>query len=312
MSVCVAALLMSGCANQPGGYGLGDAAATQAAEQHALAEKEKPDSAAVYIALIEQMQQKDMYFASLAHLDQYEHTYGTSPKTTLMRADALRATDQLAASAAAYRSLVGTPFAAQGYRGLGLISGMQGDFDAAAVSLGKAAEASPTDSQALSDYAYALMRSGDVTSARVPIMKAAELDQKSAKVVSNLALYLLADGQVKNANGVMDAQNMPKDVRDAVRKDAQAVASAVHEREKRAAAAARSNPQERAVASNALKPSRASNSAASTPSTVQSVSTLGTAAIQPIDQTFPSQQWRQGPTLSPFPIADSVRRGPAN
>lgn len=307
-------VLAGGCASQPAGYGISDAAANQAAEQHALAEKEKPDSATVYLALIEQMQQKGMYFASLAHLDQYERSYGTSPKTTLMRADALRATDQLPASESAYRALIGTPLAAQGYRGLGLIAGARGDFDSAAQALAKAAETNPTDSQLLSDLAYALMRSGDLAGARVPMMKAAELDQKSPKVMGNLALYLLADGQTKNANGLMDAQNMPKDVRDAVRKDAQSVAAAVRERDKRAAAVAHANAQDRAVA-NASHPSRTVQPAAGpvnssqTQPAVQPVTPVGTAVIQPIDQMFPSQQWRQGPALSPFPVAESVRRG---
>lgn len=308
------AMLAGGCASQPAGYGISDAAASQAAEQHALAEKEKPDSATVYLALIEQMQKKNMYFASLAHLDEYERTYGTSPKTTLMRADALRATDQLPASAAAYHALIGTSLAAQGYRGLGLISGAQGDFDSAAQSLSKAAETNPTDSQLLSDLAYALMRSGDVTGARVPMMKAAELDQKSPKVMGNLALYLLADGQTKNANGLMDAQNMPKDVRDAVRKDAQAVAAAAREREKRAAAASHGNAADRSVAnaSRATRPAQpggASGTAAHAEPPVQLVAPVGTTAIQPIDQMFPSQQWRQGPALSPFAVAASARRG---
>jgi Flp pilus assembly protein TadD len=64
-------------------------------------------------------------------------------------------------------------------------------------------------------------------------MKAAELDQKNPKILSNLAIYLLADGQAKNANGLMDSQNMPRDVRDAVRKDAAAVGTAARVWDKR-------------------------------------------------------------------------------
>ena len=247
-ALCALAAL-GGCATKTG-YGLDDAAAVQSVQQRQLAEKDKPDSATVYLGLIEQMQQKQMYFASLAHLDQYEHTYGVSPKTTLMRADALRATDQLAASTTAYQALIGTPLAAQGYRGLGLIAGTRGDFDAAAQSLTKATEANPTDAQSLSDLAYALMRSGDLTDARVPLMKAAELDQKNPKVMSNLAIFLLAQGQARNANGLMDAQNMPHDVRDAVRQESIAVLSAVHARDRRQTGAVHGDGVAQAVATN--------------------------------------------------------------
>ncbi|RKP50379.1 pilus assembly protein [Pararobbsia silviterrae] len=229
-AVCVSlcgSVCLSGCAAR-NGYGVGDAAANQSAEAQALAQKDKPDSAAVYLALIEQMQQKDMYFASLAHLDQYERQYGASPKTTLMRADALRATHQMAASAEAYQALFGTPYAPQGYRGLGLIAGERGDFARAAQYLAQAADTNPTDAQTLSDLAYARMRAGDVAAARVPIMKAVELDPKSPKVMGNLALFLLANGDARNANGLMTAQSMSRDVRDAVNKDAQAVAAAAH------------------------------------------------------------------------------------
>lgn len=298
------AICLGGCASSPGGYGAGDAAAAQAEQQQALAKQDKPDSAAVYLALVEQMQQKDMYFASLAHLDQYERLYGVSSKTTLMRADALRATDQLAASATSYRALIGSAYTAQGYRGLGLIAGAQGDFNAASQSLAKAAEANPTDPQTLNDLAYALMHAGDVNDARVPIMKAAELDQKSPKIMCNLAVFLLAQGQTKNANGLMDAQNLSRDARDAVRKDAQAVAVAVRARDKRESGSVRpaAASKDRAVAD--VPPVAA-------PGDIASVSSVSSVSARPIDPIFPGQQWRSGPALAPFPVAQAVRRATA-
>ncbi len=229
--LCVAAL--GACATQPGGYGLGEAAQTQLDQQRQQAKKDAPDSAQVYLSMIEQMQQKGLYFASLAHLDEYERKYGATPHTTLLRADALRVTGQPEHSAEVYRTLLNTPLAAQGYRGLGLLAGEKGDFATAAQQLGHAVDASPTEAGLLSDLAYARLREGDVAGARVPMMEAAELDQKNPKIVSNLALYLLADGQVKNANGYMDAQEMPRATREAVRRDAEVVGTAARARVKR-------------------------------------------------------------------------------
>jgi Flp pilus assembly protein TadD len=233
----LAALLCAGalgaCASQPGGYGLGEAAQTQLDQQRQQARKDAPDSAQVYLSMIEQMQQKGLYFASLAHLDEYERKYGASPHTTLLRADALRVTGQPERSADVYRTLLSTPLAAQGYRGLGLLAGAKGDFATASQQLAHAVDASPTEAGLLSDLAYARLRDGDIAGARVPMMEAAELDQKNPKIVSNLALYLLADGQVKNANGYMDAQEMPRATREAVRRDADAVGAAARARVKR-------------------------------------------------------------------------------
>jgi Flp pilus assembly protein TadD len=227
-------VLLGACATQPGGYGLGDAALAQQAQQRQQAKQDVPDSAQVYLSMIEQMQQKGLYFASLAHLDEYEGKYGATPHTRLLRADALRVTGQPERSAEVYRSLLGTLLAAHGYRGLGLLAGAKGDFVTAARQLTHAVEASPTEAGLLSDLAYARLREGDIAGARVPMMEAAELDQKNPKIVSNLALYLLADGQLRNANGYMDAQTMPHATREAVRRDAEAVAVAVHLWAKRA------------------------------------------------------------------------------
>lgn len=297
----VACVSVAGCATKSG-YGVSQAALDQQVQQREQAAKDKPDSAAVYLTLIDEMQRKGMYFASLAHLDEYERLYGVSPKSTLMRADALRATDQMPASLVAYRALTATPFAAQGYRGIGLISGAQGDFDAASDALDKAATANPTDSQTLSDLGYARMRAGDVAGARVPLMKAAELDDKNPRVMGNLALYLLADGQTKNANGLMDAQNMPRDVRDAVRKDAAAVGAAARAREKRGSGATKQN----------MGAAIAQVESARAVADVQPLTFQSVVAIEPIDQSFPSQQWRQGPTLAPFPVTQSARHAGAN
>jgi Flp pilus assembly protein TadD len=223
---------LGACAH-PDGYGVSDAALVQQAQERAQEKQEKPDSAKVYLSLIEQMQGKGLYYASLAHLDEYEHQYGISPHTTLLRADGLRMTDQWEPSALAYGALLNTPLAAQGYRGLGLLAGGRGDFAGAAQQLERAVAVNPTDAPTLSDLAYARLREGDLANARIPIMKAAELDQKNPKILSNLAIYLLADGQAKNANGLMDSQNMPRDVRDAVRKDAAAVGTAARVWDKR-------------------------------------------------------------------------------
>ncbi|HWX11453.1 MAG TPA: pilus assembly protein [Trinickia sp.] len=225
LAVCAAATLAaSACAFKESGYGVGVQAEREALQN--AQQEPRPDTPGVYLALIDRMQAQGLYYASLAHIDAYEKQYGATPDSTLLRADALRATGQPDASAAAYRALLTTPLAARGYRGLGLLAGAAGDFGDAGRQLDHAVELAPTDAPTLSDLGYARLRDGDVAGARVPLMKAAELDEHNARILSNVALFLLAQGHPREARGLMDEQQLPPEVRAAIRADAVKVAAA--------------------------------------------------------------------------------------
>ncbi|ASL42576.1 Photosystem I assembly protein Ycf3 [Burkholderia sp. AD24] len=224
VAVC---LLLGACTSQVlTGYGVGPQAERAAMAQQQANRDPAPDTPGVYLGLIDKMQAQGLYFASLAHIDAYEKQYGASPDTHLLRADALRMTDQPDAAAQAYGLLLKTPLAARGYRGLGLIAGAGGDFARAAQALEQASQLEPTDAVTLSDLGYARLRNGDVDGARVPLMKAAELDQNNPKIVSNVVLYLLANGEQAQALAVMNQQKLTPDVRAAIRSDAAKVAAA--------------------------------------------------------------------------------------
>ncbi|WP_258187502.1 pilus assembly protein [Trinickia symbiotica] len=228
LAVCaITTLAASACAFKESGYGIGPQAERAAAMQTAAnAQREsKPDTPGVYLALIDRMQAEGLYYASLAHIDAYEKQYGATPESTLLRADALRITGQADASASAYRSLLGTPLAARGYRGLGLLAGAAGDFADAGRELAHASELAPIDATTLSDLGYARLRDGDVAGARVPLMQAAELDAHNARILSNIALLLLAQGHTHEARALMDEQHFSPEVREAIRSDASKVAA---------------------------------------------------------------------------------------
>ncbi|WP_027801389.1 tetratricopeptide repeat protein [Paraburkholderia dilworthii] len=226
---CVCAALALGllgaCASKESGYGVGPQAERQAMLREANRDP-APDTPGMYLGLIDRMQSQGLYFASLAHIDAYEKQYGVTPDSILLRADALRMTDQPEASASAYAQLLQTPLASRGHRGLGLLAGAQGEFGRAAAELQQAAQLAPTDPVVLSDLGYARLRAGDVAGARVPLMKAAQLDSANPKIVSNVALFLLASGQVTDAQTLMNQQKLAVDVRAAIRSDAAKVAAA--------------------------------------------------------------------------------------
>lgn len=226
------ALLTSGCSIfKDANYGVG-AQAERAAMMQAAADKtDPPDTPGMYLGLIDRMQQQGLYYASLAHIDQYEKQYGSTPDTKLLRADALRATSQYDASEQVYTQLLNTPAAPRAYRGLGLIAGARGDFARAAGLLTQASELAPTDASMLSDLAYARMRAGDLAAARVPLMKAAELDQKNPRTFGNVALFLVATGHLNEASGLMDQQKMTPQVRAEIRDDAARVTAAQRTRQ---------------------------------------------------------------------------------
>ncbi|PFW67397.1 pilus assembly protein, partial [Bacillus sp. AFS075960] len=114
---------LGACATKDSGYGVNAQTERAALLQAADQKQAVPDTPGMYLGLIQRMQTQGLYYASLAHIDAYEKAYGGSPDTILLRADALRMTDQPAASAAAYTQLLQTPLAARGYRGLGLLAG---------------------------------------------------------------------------------------------------------------------------------------------------------------------------------------------
>jgi Flp pilus assembly protein TadD len=219
--------MLAACASKmETGYGVGIQAERQASLDQAMKKDAVPDSPGMYLALIERMQSQGLFFASLAHIDAYEQQYGESPDSILLRADALRQTNQIEAGAAAYTRLLATPLAARGWRGLGLLAGARGDFADAAHCFEEATTRTPTDAPTLSDLGYARLRQGDIAGARVPLMKAAELAPVNPKIMSNVALYLFADGQAANAQGLMTQQKLAPDVQQAIREDAQRIAEA--------------------------------------------------------------------------------------
>ncbi len=211
------------------------------------------DDKSVYLGLIGKMQEEGLYFASLAHIDVYEKRFGASPAMTLMRADALRETNQDAAAEQAYRSLAGTAVQARAYHGLGLIAGRRNDFAAAATAFQLAAGADPTNAQVANDLGYALMRTGALPEARVPVMQALQLDGKNPRVVSNAAVWLAADGKRDQAASLMQRAGLPEATRKAVLQEAERVRRASTQRERVAAqqAVAQTAPQSARLAAAA-------------------------------------------------------------
>ncbi len=186
------------------------------------------DNKQVYLDMIETMQGRSLYFASLAHIDAYEAAHGASPQTRRLRADALRASGQEDAARQQYLSLLNTEEAAAAHHGLGLLEAQAGDYARSAEHLRKAIRLDPLDALALSDLGYACLLQGDIASARVPLIQAAELAPDNRKVIGNLALYLLLTGDNAKADALMDKTGLSGETRDGIARRARDVQNMTH------------------------------------------------------------------------------------
>ena len=188
--------------------------------QQAEQERPAPDNKQVYLDMIRKMQERSLYFASLAHIEAYRNSYGATPELLRLRADALRATAQAEAAETQYRELLKGPEAAAAWHGLGLLAAQRGDYVAAVADLRQANRREPTDAAVLSDLGYALLRSDERAAARLPLMQAAELAPDNRKILGNLALFLLLSDDAKKAGELMQRAGFPPLVMAEVRRQA--------------------------------------------------------------------------------------------
>ncbi|WP_211451824.1 tetratricopeptide repeat protein [Collimonas antrihumi] len=207
-----ASTLLAGCATSSAKMYAQQNEAAQL-RQEAEEKAPTPDNKGMYLGLIRQMQEKGMYFASLAHIDAYEQQNGSTPEIQRLRADALRETRQSVAADAAYRKLLNSSEASAAWHGLGLMAAQSGDYKGATTALREAAKREPTNPVTLSDLGYAMLRNGDIAGARVPLAQAAELAPDNRKMIGNLALFLLVSGDAGKARAVMDKGNLSADSR---------------------------------------------------------------------------------------------------
>ncbi|MEG1736145.1 MAG: tetratricopeptide repeat protein, partial [Comamonas sp.] len=199
-AVAVITTLLTGCA----GLGLGKSEpmlspAAKAAAEMPAAKDPVINTEETYAALVQQMQAKSLWFASLAHLDAMDRQWGVTTESRLLRADALRNVGQLSASTALYQGLLGTARDGAARYGLGRVAAEKGDFRSAAQQMEQARLSNPVDPQLLTDLGYAYLQARDLGAARMPLMQAAQLNPEDAQANVNLSLFLMINGQNQEA-----------------------------------------------------------------------------------------------------------------
>jgi len=179
-------------------------------EQAALTKNEElGKNPELYLQLIRGIQQKGLYYASLAHLDAFALRWKDNDEATLLRAHALRAIGQPDMATELYGKLTGGNFAAEAYHGLGLIAVSQGQQKEGVEALNKAAALAPTNTDILNDQGRALLEAGKLEEAKQSLFRAAELDARNKKVGANLALLLMLEGKGQQADETMRRYGVP-------------------------------------------------------------------------------------------------------
>lgn len=206
--------------------------AQERAELHALAEKTATaetspvlETQESYLQVIAQLQGKQLWFASLAHLDVLEQRWPASERSQLLRADALRQVGETQSSRAIYERLQQGSLSAKAQHGLGLLSAQEQRFGDAVRHLVAARAQLPTDALLLSDLGYALLHTAQAQDARIPLMQAAQLQPSNTRIAGNMALYLVLFGAPEAASEWMQQHQLTSAQKVQVFEQAQKLAS---------------------------------------------------------------------------------------
>lgn len=181
-----------------------------AGAEGAARQAENENDPEFYLQLIGNMQDKKLYFASIAHLDAFDLRWPGDARAALLRGDALREVGYPERARAIYQGMLKSAPSAGAYHGLGIIASRQGDAPAALAALSKANQLAPTSSAILNDLGYAQLLAGLPDDARLSLHKASELDPKNARAGANLALLYVVIGQPERAQSIMNWYQLPE------------------------------------------------------------------------------------------------------
>ncbi|AXQ30763.1 hypothetical protein D0B54_19660 [Solimonas sp. K1W22B-7] len=229
LALLLACLLLplAGCATLDGGdapaTGMRPSSAAAAAapvrEDEPLAEANEKNSAAVVTELIRGMLQQEQYYAALAHIQQ-QRGRQDSAELRFLEGEAQRHLGRTVEADKLYRGLLRGDYAAQAYRGLGLLHAGT-NLPVATQFLREAVQREPTSAEMRSDLGYALMSAGRYREALPEIATAVELDRNSLKARNNLILLLILTRDEAGVKKVAEAGDVSAQALAKLRKQAQ-------------------------------------------------------------------------------------------
>ncbi|HVT35140.1 MAG TPA: tetratricopeptide repeat protein [Nevskiaceae bacterium] len=195
------------------------ACASSASQDSAHSEQEAGNE--LHDDLIRTMLTQKKYYAALAHVQQQEAISGDTPQLRYLEGEARRNLGQDAVAEELYKSLLKTPYAAEGRHGLGLLYAKV-DLRAAVWQLQQAVQRRPTDAEMRNDLGYALMVAGRFNEAMPQLATAAELDPDDTRSRNNLVILLLLTHDEAGVKRIAGESGMSADTLSGLRKQAAA------------------------------------------------------------------------------------------
>ncbi|WP_150047478.1 MULTISPECIES: tetratricopeptide repeat protein [Methylomonas] len=174
----------------------------------------------MYLELIHKMVERGNYHAALANLAQLQKQTGKVPQLDYLRAEALRGAAQTDAAEAAYRALLNTCMAGQGWHGLGLLSADAGQLDKAEEFIGNALAERPVAADYHNDFGMVSLLRGKFEPARQAFLTAIELDRNNSLPIENMVVLALLEHREAEAQGYIDFYKLTGEQADKLRRRA--------------------------------------------------------------------------------------------
>ncbi|HKY90198.1 MAG TPA: tetratricopeptide repeat protein [Nevskiaceae bacterium] len=221
LAAAVSSLLLAGCAADSQNR------VTRQVEGEIAMGDPRAQQKVVHTDLIRNMLDQQQYYAAIAHIQAQQRERGDKPdpELQLLEATARRNLGQTAQAQDLYRQLLKSPFVAEAYHGLGLISA-RADLNTSVWQLRQAVQRKPTDAQMRNDLGYALMMAGRYNEALPELATAVELEAGSGsdKARNNLVLLMLVTGDEAAVQRLVQQSGMTDATLAGLRRQAQSLA----------------------------------------------------------------------------------------
>lgn len=162
----------------------------------------------LHLSLIEQMLDRNLHLAALAHLDALAPAQQQQPRARYLRAEAQRRGGQLDAAVTVYRELLGSCLAGLGHFGLGRIAAQRCAMADAQSELEQARKLRPVDARIHNDLGYVYLARGNYPLAEQEFVTAMQLTGAAGPAVRNLLTLLVHQQRMAEADALAREQGV--------------------------------------------------------------------------------------------------------
>ncbi len=202
------AFLLVGCAGTPG---QNDSWTPASWDRAPCKNADDDGEVSIRYDTIEGLMDDDRHRAALAHIQLLENDLGTTQRSRLWRARALRHIGRLDEAQEIYEGLSNGCHASAAEHGLGRVLGEKGQWTDSRDSLERARQVDPVSPAIHNDLGYALLKIGEFRMAAERFQTTLELDSSNQRASNNLVLALLLMDENRKAERLVESLDLPAD-----------------------------------------------------------------------------------------------------